>query len=357
MVYVISKGDKLANLPVEHPSIDKVVTIRAGKFRRYHGEGWKQLLDVLTILKNLRDFAYFIIGTFQSIKLLRAEKPDVIFIKGGFVGVPVGLAAAIFKVPYITHDSDAISGLANRIISKWAKLHTVAMPINEYKYDSTKTVQVGVPISKKFNLITENKLFEAKKKLGIDKSTKVILVTGGGNGSARINNTIVKISNKLFIRHPNTYILQFVGPGNKEKIENDYSKLKRDNSKNILVEEFATDFYKYSAASDIIITRAGASTLTEYASQGKVCIVIPNPNLTGGHQTKNARILDKVKAIKVIKDKAIAENPELLLKTIEDLLDNDKERKTLSENIYKTFITDSAKKLANLILDTGVENI
>src|SRR5438046_1939033 len=102
IVYVGQRGDLLGDIPQKHPAIDEVRTIWAGKFRRYHGEGWKQLLDVATLLRNLRDFFYVIIGFWQSRHLLKELQPAVIFIKGGFVGVPVGLAAATKHIPYIT---------------------------------------------------------------------------------------------------------------------------------------------------------------------------------------------------------------------------------------------------------------
>jgi len=99
IIYAIGKGDKLAHLPQEDDSVARVQSILSGKFRRYHGEGWKQVLDVSTLLKNIRDFFFVLIGIGQSILFLHREKPDVIFIKGGFVGVPIGLAAAVLRIP------------------------------------------------------------------------------------------------------------------------------------------------------------------------------------------------------------------------------------------------------------------
>src|SRR3990167_7210097 len=94
LVYIGQRGDKLADIPAKHHSIDKVYTVRAGKFRRYHGEGWRQLLDLLTFGKNVRDFFLVLIGLWQSYWILKKLKPVALFVKGGYVGVPVGLAAA-----------------------------------------------------------------------------------------------------------------------------------------------------------------------------------------------------------------------------------------------------------------------
>jgi UDP-N-acetylglucosamine--N-acetylmuramyl-(pentapeptide) pyrophosphoryl-undecaprenol N-acetylglucosamine transferase len=127
--YIGQQGDKLGDIPAKDPNIDAAYTVYAGKFRRYHGEGLRQLLDVKTFLLNCRDAVLVLIGLVQCWRLLRQLRPDVIFVKGGFVGVPVGLAAAALHQPYVTHDSDAIPGLANRIIARWAYKHTAAKGI------------------------------------------------------------------------------------------------------------------------------------------------------------------------------------------------------------------------------------
>src|SRR5688500_12846286 len=97
IVFVGQRGDRFGDLVAENEHVDASHRILAGKFRRYHGEGLKQLLDVRTMLFNLRDLFYFFLGTLQSLVLIRRVRPDVVFVKGGFVGVPVGLAAAFWR--------------------------------------------------------------------------------------------------------------------------------------------------------------------------------------------------------------------------------------------------------------------
>lgn len=339
-------------MPEECGSVDKVRTIRAGKFRRYHGEGLKQLLDIRTIEKNIRDMFYVFVGFFQSLSLIRSEKPEVIFIKGGFVGMPIGLAATILRVPYITHDSDAVPGLANRIISKGAALHTVAMPTNVYNYESRKTVQVGVPVSKSYKFVSESTMQAARKKLELPIGKSIVLVTGGGLGAVRLNTAVTKIAKQLTEKN-SVHIVHLVGPGNSEKVIEQYSAQKVD-PQSVTVLDFAPDLYNYSAASDIIVTRAGATTLTEFAIQAKPCIVIPNANLTGGHQSKNASVLAKLAAIELVEDREVVNNPEVLQTTILDLLNDKKRQQELSDNINKTVIRDSAKKIATILCDSGL---
>jgi UDP-N-acetylglucosamine--N-acetylmuramyl-(pentapeptide) pyrophosphoryl-undecaprenol N-acetylglucosamine transferase len=128
-VYVGEHGGKFASLLDGNTDIDEIKTIFAGKLRRYHGDSWfKRLFDVRANLLNLRDLFLFGVGLLQSLWLVKKINPDVVFLKGGFVGVPVGLSAALWHKPFVTHDSDALPGLANRIVSRWAKYHATGMP-------------------------------------------------------------------------------------------------------------------------------------------------------------------------------------------------------------------------------------
>jgi UDP-N-acetylglucosamine--N-acetylmuramyl-(pentapeptide) pyrophosphoryl-undecaprenol N-acetylglucosamine transferase len=214
LIYIGQTGDKLGDIPARHPAIDEVYTIRAGKFRRYHGEGLKQLLDLPTMLLNLRDAVYVAIGLYQSWRLLRELRPGVIFIKGGFVGVPIGLSAAALRIPYITHDSDAIPGLANRIISRWARKHAVALPPETYNYPSNKTIMTGIPLRKDFVPVTEKLQQHYRTQLKLPAKAKILLVIGGGLGAQRINEAVASAVPHLLREFPDLYIVHGVGRAN-----------------------------------------------------------------------------------------------------------------------------------------------
>src|SRR5690606_12676531 len=127
----------------------------------------------------------------------RKHRPDALFVKGGFVGVPLGLAAAMLKIPYITHDSDAVPGLANRLIARWAKAHAVAMPKEAYGYPANKTFHVGTPIASVYEPVTADRQARYKKSFGLPKTAKVLLVTGGGLGAKRLNVAVAKVAKTL----------------------------------------------------------------------------------------------------------------------------------------------------------------
>ena len=315
-------------------------------------------MDVNTLLKNIRDFFYVTIGIVQAFHLLRKEKPDIIFIKGGYVAVPVGLAAVVLKIPYITHDSDAVPGLANRIIARWAQMHTVAMPVENYTYEKTKMQRVGVPISKNYSKVSRTDQKKFMRDIGITESdAQVALVTGGGLGAERLNVAITRIAKALLTKNPSLFLVHITGPNKETAIRNEYDKRLNPIDRNrIILKSFSDDLYKYSGAADVIIARAGANSLAEFAAQQKACIIIPNPELTGGHQLKNAASLASMGAIMQLEDDALQKNPELLLRDIEFLLHSVKERAKIATQLYKLADNESATKLAKLLLNTVKRN-
>jgi UDP-N-acetylglucosamine--N-acetylmuramyl-(pentapeptide) pyrophosphoryl-undecaprenol N-acetylglucosamine transferase len=352
ITYIGQKGDGLADIPAGDSNIDAVCLVHAGKFRRYHGEGLKQLLDIPTMLKNLRDGVLVFAGLWECFFLLRKVRPEVIFIKGGFVGVPVGLAAAMLRIPYVTHDSDAMPGLANRIIAPWAALHTVALPKEIYSYPAANTVTVGVPLSHHYRPYSAAEAKEAKEQITGQPTGKMLLVTGGGLGARRINDAVAVCAEELLDRYSDLTIVQIAGRNQEAKLRQRYrQKLSAAYQKRIIVKGYITNLYTYSGAADVVIARAGATFIAEFAAQKKACIVIPNPLLTGGHQLKNAQVLADRAAIKLLPEDKLKQDQHALMPPLVDLLDNPVRARRLGETLGSLSEPDSAKRLAMLLLE------
>ena len=328
-------------------TIDQIYTVYSGKFRRYHGESWlKRILDIKTNGLNIRDAALVVVGFFQSLRLLTGIKPDVILLKGGFVGVPVGLAAALTKRSFITHDSDIIPGLANRLVGRWASLHATGMPAEHYKYPRDSVRHVGVLVVEDYQHVTPQLQKQYKIDLGLSPASRVLLVTGGSLGARAINLAMVKISPELLQKYSDLHIIHQVGKGNVRTYgEYTHHRLK--------VLEFLNPLATYMGASDIVVTRAGANTMAELGVQGKASVVIPNPLLTGGHQLKNAEYLLQQKAIAVVDETNISKDPQVLLTQLETLLQDSGQRQKLADNLHSLTITDAAQRLALLLLETA----
>jgi UDP-N-acetylglucosamine--N-acetylmuramyl-(pentapeptide) pyrophosphoryl-undecaprenol N-acetylglucosamine transferase len=351
-VYIGQRGDSLADIPAHDPNIDEVYAVRAGKLRRYYGEGLKQLLDVRTVLKNTRDATRVVRGLSESRRLLKKLKPDLIFVRGGFVGVPVGLAAAQLRIPYVTHDSDAIPSLANRIIAKWAAMHAVALPKETYKgYPPNKTVTVGIPISEKYQFVDEKEKFQLREELGLNKFDPMLYVTGGGNGARDLNDAVARALPKLIAEFPNMIVVHAAGRINEEGLITYYQQLLSDeDQKHVIVKGFIEDQYRYSGAADVIIMRAGATNIAEVAVQGKACIFVPNPALTGGHQTKNAQAFADKHAAKMLLDKDLVD-VDTVTSCIADLMKSKEEQLALGQAIRSFAHPHAASELAELLLN------
>ncbi|MEI7758631.1 MAG: UDP-N-acetylglucosamine--N-acetylmuramyl-(pentapeptide) pyrophosphoryl-undecaprenol N-acetylglucosamine transferase [bacterium] len=352
IVFIGQKGDPFGLRLEGSELINEAIFISAGKFRRYHSEGWKQLLDLPTIFKNFVDFFKFLIGLIQAYSVLGKIKPDIIFIKGGYIGVPVGLAAALRKIKYITHDSDTMPGLANRIIAKWAIMHATGMPTEFYDYQKDKTVYVGVPISAEYSLVDEDMQNAFKKNLGFESADKLILFTGGGLGSKVLNDSLVEITKKLLSSDEKIRIMNIAGNENEEEVRGAFSnKLSSEEIDRLTIKGFVTDLHKYSGAADLIISRAGATNIAEFAAQAKACVIIPSPYLVGGHQIKNAESLVKINAIEIIDEADLQYNPEVLLDKITELMNSKSKREELGKNLHKIAKLNASKDLAKLIID------
>ncbi|MFO0781458.1 MAG: UDP-N-acetylglucosamine--N-acetylmuramyl-(pentapeptide) pyrophosphoryl-undecaprenol N-acetylglucosamine transferase [Candidatus Saccharimonadales bacterium] len=351
VIYIGHTGDKLADIPKKDTNIDEVYSVRAGKLRRYHGEGWKQILDVPTMLLNIRDVFYLAVGMLQSRKLLKKLQPSVIFIKGGFVGVPVGLAAGRLGIPYVTHDSDAIPGLANRIIAKKAALHAVALPVDVYDYPVEKTVSTGIPLRADFVPVTEKLQQEYREQLGIPATAKLLFVIGGGLGSQRINAAVADAVPHLLGEFQELHVIHAVGRANEEDMSARYKSLSTSEQGRVHTKSYIDDVFRYSGAADIVITRAGATNLAEFALQGKACIVVPSPFLAGGHQLKNADYLEEQGAAVVIDETELAADPNRLANQVSELL-SDRVRREQLGNKFATFAKPhAAAELAQLLFD------
>jgi UDP-N-acetylglucosamine--N-acetylmuramyl-(pentapeptide) pyrophosphoryl-undecaprenol N-acetylglucosamine transferase len=352
LIYIGQRGDSLGDIPAHDPHIDQVFTVRAGKFRRFHGEGLKQLLDIPTIIKNIRDVFFVIIGIYQSWRLMRRIKPDVVFSRGGFVSVPVVMGAKLQHIPYITHDSDLLPSLANRLIARWATLHAVAFDKELYPYPADKTVTTGIPLNKNFKPVTGEIQKRYRGELDIPASSKMVFVIGGGLGSQDVNAAVADAVPHLLEGFPDLYVVHAAGRNNFTELEKRYDEtIAAADRERLQVHSFIQDVYRYSGAADIIVTRAGATNLAEFAVQGKACIVIPSSFLAGGHQLKNAEYLAEQGAAVVLNTADLIADPNRLARHISNLLQAPAEQKKLGTELAKLAQPNATHQIAQLILE------
>lgn len=348
IIHIGQSGDKLNEMLASEPSIDKFHTIIAGKFRRYNGESFLyRIFDIKTNLLNLRDFFKFLIGIIQSYFLLKRLRPNIIFTKGGYVCAPVGIAGRLTNVPYITHDSDAIVSLAHRIISKSAKLHLTAMPVKYYEqYQESKTRQVGIPVRLEYVQLSDSKKQKLKEELRFNKSSKILLVVGGGLGAKNINSAILAGSQKLLLDQ-DVIIVHITGHKLYDGVISEYKKLDVDKNRVVCL-PFTNKLHQYSSVADVVISRAGATNMAEFSAQAKACIIVPNPLLAGGHQLKNAEVFEKSSSAIIVHE---ADLEEKLVNTAVELLNDKEKQKELSSNLREGAVLDAGNKIAEILVE------
>lgn len=341
----------------------RVRKIAAGKFHRYAGWKLKDYFENFGItLKdlvwgNICGFCGFAAGIIQAFwRLCRKEgRPDVIFLKGGFVGLPVGLVAQLFQIPYVIHESDAVPGLANRILMKRAKVAALGiepklMKVENATTEPSKFVFTGTPVAAEFRPVTKQKQRSLKRAAGFDVDKPLVIVTGGSQGSLHMDEAVREVLPEM---------LKFTSVGliaGRKHYENvvDLKKYEEwDKAKlqsNFRLWSFSPAMHELMGAADVVVSRAGATTIAELAALKKAVVLVPFEKLPGGHQVKNAERLEKDGAAMVIMDERMVDQPGLLLESVKSLVRSPKKREAMAENLSKMSKTDAAKQLAEILV-------
>lgn len=349
IVYIGQRGDKNEGLIVNSGLPITIKRIFAGKYRRYPTQNlFQRIFYVKRHLLNLRDVLYTTLGFLQSLSLIIKIKPSVVFMKGGFVGVPVGLAAGLTGKKIVTHDSDALPGLANRLVSNFATIHAVAND-SEYPYPKSKTRVVGIPVREEYYRYAKaDGKFLSRKELGFSKDAKIIFIGGSTQGAKYIDDCIEKIVPSLLDKNLDLHIIQVFGRLNVSSMNSRYTDLKASNKERLHLHEFLHDNYRYMAAADILVGRAGATFIAEAGILSSACVIIPAPQLTGGHQVENAKLLESRKAAIVIEEKDLT--PEKLELKLNELIKSKEKRAELGEALKVIQRPDAANKIADILV-------
>lgn len=326
-------------------------TILSGKFRRYNNlPVWRQLLrPVSIVLPNIRDAFFIGCGVVQSLIKLRSYKPDVIFTKGGFVCLPVGVAARLLKIPLVIHDSDAHPGLTNRVLSRWATRIATGAPLKYYSYPPALSRYVGIPINSEFVPLDEVARTQTKQELGFEAKRPLVVITGGGLGARRLNDAVAKRLKELLSI---SSVLLISGNDQYDELRATTSET---DSRFQLHAFVSSGMARILGAADIVVTRAGATTILELAALARPTILVPNGYLTGGHQLKNAAAYAEDGSVEVIDEHELDANPQLLVDTITTLLANPPRLKQMSERFHEFAKPQAASDMADMILEVAVK--
>lgn len=294
--------------------------------------------------KNVSFLFKLISSLIQSRKIIKQFKPDVVVGVGGYASGPVLRIANQKGIPTLIQEQNSYAGITNKLLAKKAKKICVAYEGMEKYFPKNKILLTGNPVRQDLLDKIGNK-DEAINYFNLDRNKKTILVVGGSLGARTINQSIIHDLSK--IGNSNYQILWQTG----KYYYNDAKKTTEEtNYKNVKVLDFITRMDLAYSVADIIISRAGAGTISELCLVGKPVILVPSPNVAEDHQTKNAMALVTKDAAKMIKD---SEAKEKLVGTALTLLESEIELKNLSENINRMALRDSARIIAEEVLKLG----
>lgn len=314
----------------------EVHTILSGKFHRFLSPS-----NLITSFKVLWGF-------FQSLGLLRKIKPDVILAKGAYLSAPLVYAASKLHLPIYLHESDSIMGVSNRHLAKYAQKIFVSFPLDYYSRDlKDKLVFSGLPVRRRFFSTTHRHLHIGGVSANVgDFNLKKIMVWGGSQGAERINEMIVeKLSDYL----KNYDLYHICGEKNFAYCDEAKKNLPVElQNKYHLYTFLGREIKKVMAGCDLVISRAGATSLFELAALGKAVITIPYPYAAADHQTKNAEYFSKNNAVIVLKESEV--DAQVLKKSVDELMQDSLKREEFSENIKKLAPKEAGKIIVGYLI-------
>ena len=275
-------------------------------------------------------------------RVVREFKPDVVVGVGGYASGPIGKVATNAGIPLVLQEQNSYAGVTNKLLAKKAAKICVAYEGMERFFPQEKIIFTGNPVRKDLlNAVSERA--EGIAFYGLNANKKTVLVTGGSLGAGSINKAMVRWLEKIAGWKDVQVIWQCGSYYHKELEE----QLKGRKPENVKFMTFLKLMDLAYACADLVVARAGAGTISELCLLGKAVVLVPSPNVAEDHQTKNAMALVNKQAAVMVKD---AEVVERLGEVMERLLQDDGERKSLSEHILTLAMKDSDEMIAREIL-------
>ena len=284
---------------------------------------------------------------FKARSIVKEFKPDVAIGVGGYASGPLLYAAGIKGVPTVIQEQNSYAGVTNKLLSKKAKTICVAYQGMERFFPKEKIVYTGNPVRKdilEFKVLREKGL----EFFGLSNTVNTIFIMGGSLGARTINKSVMANIDMLIEAD-----VQVIWQTGKFYYEECQEFVAQKNTTKIKVLEFIKDMNLAYAAADVVISRAGALSISELCLIQKPTILVPSPNVAEDHQTKNAMALVEVNAAQMIKDE---QAERVLIPAVLKLLQNKEKQEIYRENIVKLGKPNAAREIAEEVLKLVVES-
>lgn len=315
---------------------------RAGyELKKIDAYGFNRQISIDNVKKMYKTFKS--IG--QAKKIIEDFKPDIMIGTGGYICLPVGIAASKYNVPIVLHESNAFPGVAIKMLAKKAETILVGFEDAKERIKNAKNVVVvGNPSKVKKLNFTEKQKQEIINKIGLtDLSKPIVLVFGGSQGAQKINESFINIISKKL--NKDYQIIWATGPNQYDMIKTKLQSLNIsiNNIPNVKILPYIYNMEEVMNCVDLVVSRSGAMTITEISIVGKPSIFIPFPYATENHQEYNAKVLEKVGAAKIILDAKLDDN--ILNSTINEIISDKEKMCRMSENAHMVEIKNVEDKI------------
>ena len=298
---------------------------------------WKNIAVAWMINKSL----------FKARAFLKEFKPHIAIGVGGFASGPTLKAAEWLNIPTVLQEQNSYAGVTNKLLAKKAKCICVAYEGMEKFFPADRILVTGNPVRQEL-IDKKTDSIEAKRSFELDPNKQTVLILGGSLGAQSINNALIENIDK--IKNSNN---QFIWQTGALYIDRITATIKDNKPENLYVTDFITDMAVAYAAADLVVSRAGAGSISEFCLLKKPVLLIPSPNVAEDHQTKNAMALVNKDAALYIKD---SEAKNLLIDTIEQTLNNKELLTQLGEKIKEMGRTNSATTIAKEVIKIATGN-
>lgn len=286
------------------------------------------------------------ISPFLAKKIIKEFKPDVVIGTGGYACWPILRAAAMMKVPCAVHESNAIPGMAVKMLQNSVdKILVNFTRTADFLKRKDKVLQVGNPLRTAFGNMDKD---AARAKIGLKDGELFVLSYGGSGGAEYLNQVAVELMTKYLGSRKDIKLLHAAGSRNYAESLERFNALGGDKVKNAELAEYIYDMHEKMAAADVVVCRAGAMTVSELSMMGKAAIMIPSPNVVDNHQYKNAKVLAAANAAVLMEEKDVSADS--LWAEIENLLGDAEKRGELENNIKQFARLDANKVIFDEIM-------
>lgn len=308
--------------------------------------GFQRKITLENIIRNIKTILYLLMCSSRVKKILRSFKPDVVVGFGGYVSGPVVRTAAKMGIPTAIHEQNAYPGITNKTLAKVVdRVMLTAGEAEKYLSPKNPCVVTGLPVRGEM-LQADRDVSRAQ--LGVKDNQKLVLSMGGSLGAMTINNAMVDIISE-YAENKDIYFLHAMGQYGlwvPEKLKE--KGVDTEKAENVEIREYINDMDVCMSAADVVVCRAGASSLSELQAMGKASILIPSPNVAENHQFHNAMALVNKGAALIIEEKDITR--EKMNELFESLVNDDDKRKEIEENAKAMAVIDAKEKIAEIVI-------